>query len=129
MNKYGCLSNQTDQPQRNNLRNKPKQSKTRDQTAIACLNRPTNSCAYSALDNSNSIMDAHTIDNLELADPSAETRNLIARWRDIVKPGVYRMSGGRWKKYHEPRFLRNEKKIIEEQLKSTRRLPTTGEKK
>ena len=26
------------------------------------------------------------------------------------------MSGGSWKKYHEPRFLRNEKKIIEEQL-------------
>ena len=61
-------------------------------------------------------MDAHTIDNLELADPPAETRNLIARWRDIVKPGVYRMSGGRWKKFHEPRFLRNERKYIEEQL-------------
>ena len=26
------------------------------------------------------------------------------------------MSGGRWKKYNEPRFLRNERKIIEEQL-------------
>ena len=42
MNKYGCLSNQTDQSQRENLRNKPKQSKTRDQTATTCLNRPTN---------------------------------------------------------------------------------------
>ena len=61
-------------------------------------------------------MDGHTIDNLERTDPSAETRNFIARWRDIVKPGVQRMSGGRWKKYHEPRFLRNERKIIEEQL-------------
>ena len=61
-------------------------------------------------------MDAHTIDNLERNDRSAETRNLIARWRDIVKPGVHRMSSGRWKKYHEPRFLRNERKIIEEQL-------------
>ena len=61
-------------------------------------------------------MDAHTIDNLERTDPSAETRNLIARWRDILKPGVYRMFGGRWKKYHESRFLRNERKIIEEQL-------------
>ena len=111
MDNFGCLSNQTDQSQRGNLRNKPKQSKTRDQTAIACLNRPTNSCAYSAFDNSNSNMDAHTIDNLELTDPSAETRNLIARWREIVKPGVYRMPGGRWKKYHELRFLRNEKKI------------------
>ena len=116
MNKIGCLSNQIDQSQHENLRNKPKQSKTRDQTAIACLNRPTNSCAYLASDNSNSIMDAHTIDNLERTDPSAETRNLIARWRDIVKPGVYRMSGGRWKKDHEPRVLRNERKTIEEQL-------------
>ena len=35
-------------------------------------------------------MDARTIDNLELTDPSAETKNLIARWRDIVEPGVYR---------------------------------------
>ena len=26
------------------------------------------------------------------------------------------MSGDRWKKYHEPRFLRSERKIIEEQL-------------
>ena len=52
-------------------------------------------CANSSLDKVNRIMDACTIDNLELADPSAETRNLIARWRDIVKPGVYRMSGGR----------------------------------
>ena len=35
-------------------------------------------------------MDARTIVDLELADPSAETRNLIAHWRDTVKPGVYR---------------------------------------
>ena len=89
MNKFGCLSNQIDQSQRKNLRNKPKQFKTRDQT---------------------------TIDNLERTDPSAETRNLIARWRDIVEPGVYRMSSCRWKKYHEPRFLRIQRKIIEEQL-------------
>ena len=44
-----------------------------------------------------------------------ETRYLIARWRDIVKPGVYRQSGGRWKNYHEPKFLRNERRVIEEQ--------------
>ena len=61
-------------------------------------------------------MDAHTIDNLERTDLSAQTRNLIARWRDLVKPGVYRMSGSRWKKYHEPRILRNERKILEGQL-------------
>ena len=61
-------------------------------------------------------MDEKTTNNLELADSSAKTRNLIARWRDIVKPGVCRQSGGRWKKYHEPRFLRIERRIIEEQL-------------
>ena len=53
---------------------------------------------------------------MELADPPAKTRNLIARWREIVKPGVYRQSGGRQKKYHELRFLRNERWIIEEEL-------------
>ena len=61
-------------------------------------------------------MDDRTIDNLEIADLSAENRQLIVRWRDIVKPGIYRQSGGRWKKYNEPKFLRNERKIIEEQL-------------
>ena len=89
MNKFGCLSNQIDQSQRENLRNEPKQSKVREQTAIACRNRPTDNHAYSAFDSSKSTMNAHTIDNLERNDPSAETRNLIARWRDIVKPGVY----------------------------------------
>ena len=43
-------------------------------------------------------MDVRTFDNLELAVPCEETRNRIARLRDIVKPGVYRQSGGRWKK-------------------------------
>ena len=61
-------------------------------------------------------MDATTVNNLEIADPSAETRNLIARWRDIVKPGIYRQYGGYWKKYHKPKFLRNEIRIVEEEL-------------
>ena len=116
MIKYGCLSNHLDQSQRENVRNQPKHPKTLEQTASACLNQPTKSCAYSALDKFNPIVDTRTIDNLELADPSAETRYLMARWRAIVKPGVYKMSGGRWKKYHEPRILRKERKIIEEQL-------------
>ena len=114
--KYGCLSNHVDQSQSETLHNKPKQSNTREQTAIACLNRPTTSSVNSQTTKSKLIMDANTINNLELADPSAESRNLIARWRDIVKPGVYRQSGGRWKKYHEPNFLRNERRIIEGQL-------------
>ena len=34
----------------------------------------------------------------------------------MVKPDIYRQSGDRWKKCHEPKFLRNERKIIEEKL-------------
>ena len=62
-------------------------------------------------------MDARTIDKIKLADPSAETKKVIGRWRDLVKPGVYRQSI-RWsveQKHHEPRFLRNERSILEEQ--------------
>ena len=79
MNKYGCLCNRLDKSQRETLRNTPKQSKAREQTSIACFIQQTNSCANSSLDKGNPIMDARTIDNLELADPAAETRNLIAR--------------------------------------------------
>ena len=61
-------------------------------------------------------MDAKIIDNLERIDSSQETANLIARWRNIVKPGIYRLSNGKWKKYHEPKFLRGERKTIEEKL-------------
>ena len=61
-------------------------------------------------------MDARTIDNLEATDSSPETTELIQRWRDIVKPGIYRLTGAKWKKYHEPEFLRSERKVIEERL-------------
>ena len=61
-------------------------------------------------------MDARTIDNLEAADSSPGTTELIQRWINIVKPGIYRLTGGKWKKYHEPKFLRNERKVIEERL-------------
>ena len=39
-------------------------------------------------------MDARSIDNLEAADSSPETTELIQRWRNIVKPGIYRLTGG-----------------------------------
>ena len=61
-------------------------------------------------------MDARTIDTLESIDSSQETTDLIERWRNTVKPGVYRLSNGKWKKYHETKFLRNERKTIEERL-------------
>ena len=114
--KYGCLSNHFNQSHDATRISESKHSKTRDKTAIACLNRPPESCINSITNSNNLTMDARTIDNREAADSSAETRQLIARWRDIVKPGIYRQSRGRWKKYHEPKFLRNERKIIEERL-------------
>ena len=107
MTEYGCLENQLDQSRSKILRNETKQSNTYEQTVIACLIQPAKCCTSSHHTKVNLNMDARAIDNLELADPSAEIRNLIARWRDIAKPGVNRQSGGRWKKYHEPRFLRN----------------------
>ena len=50
-------------------------------------------------------MDIRTINDLEITDPSAETRNLITKWRDMVKPGFFRQSEGRWKKYHKPKLF------------------------
>ena len=119
----GCLSNHFNQSQRR-TQNKtprkaniePKQSKTRERSAIDCLkNVQISRSNYIATENKFT-MDARTIDNLEQADPSAERRHLVARWRDIVKPGIYRLSGGRWKKYQQPKFLRNERRLIEEKF-------------
>ena len=61
-------------------------------------------------------MDVKTIENIETKYNSAEITELTTRWKEIVKPGIYRMTGGRWKRYHEPKFLRNERKVIEERL-------------
>ena len=61
-------------------------------------------------------MDAKTIENIEATYNSAEITELTTRWKEIVKPGNYRMTGGRRKRYHEPKFLRNEGKVIEERL-------------
>ena len=61
-------------------------------------------------------MDVLIIDNLAAVDSSTETTELIQRWKEIVKPGIYRMTGRKWKKYHELKFLRNERRVIEERL-------------
>ena len=61
-------------------------------------------------------MDAKTIKNIETKYNSAEITEQTTRWKKIVKPGIYRMTGGRWKRYHELKFLRNERKVIEERL-------------
>ena len=121
--KYSCLSNHFNQSKHGTQKettskanNTPKHSITREQTAIDCLKSSQVSSSFQTASKAKIIMDARTIDILERAENSAETRYLIARFRDIVKPGVYRQSGGRWKKYHEPKFLRNERRVIEEQL-------------
>ena len=41
---------------------------------------------------------------------------MIERWRIIVKPGIFRISSGKWKKYHEPKSLRGERREIEKRL-------------
>ena len=64
-------------------------------------------------------MDVRTIDNLAAVDSSAENTELIQRWKENVKPGIYRMTRGKSKEYHEPKFLRNERRVIEERLQQS----------
>ena len=111
---FGCLSNHFNQSQSTNgtanltKANKHRSSdNTREQNAIHSLIRTPNS------DVTLMTMDAKIIDNLEKIESSQGTVNLIERWRNIVKKGIYRLSNGKWKKYHEPKFLRGERKIIE----------------
>ena len=122
ISKYGCLSNHVDQSQNgmdeseHKTNNKPRSSDAREQTAIDCHKLTADTCIIQNLNNSQSKMDARTIDHLETIDSSQETTDLIRRWREILKPGICRMTGGKWKKYHEPKFLRSERKVIEERL-------------
>ena len=66
-------------------------------------------------------MDTITLDHIAAIDSSAETTELIQQWKDIVKPGIYRLTGGKWKKYHETKLLRKERKVIEERLQQIMR--------
>ena len=116
VSKFGCLNHFNKSQSMNGIANLTKANKhrssdnTREQNAIHSLIRTPNS------DVNILTMDAKIIDNLERIDSSQETANLIERWRNIVKPGIYRLSNGKWKKYHEPKFLRGERKIVEEKL-------------
>ena len=117
VSKFGCLSNHFTQSQSTNgaanltKANKHRSSdNTREQNAIHSLIRIPNS------DVNLLTMDAKIIDNLERIDSSREKANLNARCRNIGKPGIYRLLNGKWKKYHEAKFLRGEKKIIEEKF-------------
>ena len=62
------------------------------------------------------IMDQKTVEELEKLDQSEETVERIKRWREIVKPGEYRVSGGIWKRYRPPKYQRNEQIQIESKL-------------
>ena len=80
--KYGCLSNRINQSQSNasntsphKTNNIPKQRKTPKLTAIDCLTASSNSRAKL---NDFTEMDAKAINNLELAESSAELRNLFS---------------------------------------------------
>ena len=69
--KYGYLSEPTSEP---------KNSNKREQTAITSIIQLTKSFINSVSSKKKMNMDAGTIDNLKIADPSAKTRNLISNW-------------------------------------------------
>ena len=118
ISKHGCLSNHVNQSESKTVENgrkannKPRTQDARKQIAIDCLNNSTST--RNALESLK--MDIKPIDNLAAVDSSAETTELIQRCKEIVKPGIYHMTGGKWKKYQEPKFLRNERRVIEERL-------------
>ena len=59
--KYGCRSNHFNQSHDATRISELKHSKTREQTAIACLNRPRESCINLIANSNNLTMDARTI--------------------------------------------------------------------
>ena len=121
--KFGCLSNHFNQSQSKNKRTKLSKANkyrstdnTREQNAISSRDRTTKSDVEFKSKSNLITMDAKTIDSLEKINSSKRTTDLIERWRNIVKPGVYRLSNGKLKKYLEQKFLRGEKRTIEETL-------------
>ena len=126
ISKYGCLSNHTSQSENGTEKserksnNEPLTNDTRKQTAINCLYSDVHTRSNPNKSNNSKhttlTMDARTIENIKARINSAEITELTTRWKEIVKPGIYRMTGGRWKRYHEHKFLRNERKVIEERL-------------
>ena len=127
ISKHGCLSNQFDQSEgetdksEHKENNKLRSKETREQTAIYRLNNTALTRTKTKPPNSNSTMDVRTIDQIAATDPSVETTELVQRWKNIVKPGIYRLTGGNWKKYHEPKLLRSERKVIEERTQQIMR--------
>ena len=69
-----------------------------------------------SIESKNMQVNSILLEELERTDKSAETQELIRRYKEITKPGGYRRSAGKWKRYHEPKSLRPEKLILEEKL-------------
>ena len=104
VSKVGCLSNHFVQSQarsetskRTETNKQPSTEHTREQNTINSIERIESSSINRRNHIDSKTMDARTIDDLERIDNSQETKDLIERWRNIVKPGIYRLSNGKWK--------------------------------
>ena len=73
MTKNGCFSKSLESHKELKL------SKTREQTAITCLNQLTKSCVSLVFTRNRLNMDTRTIDIQEIVDRLAETRHLISQ--------------------------------------------------
>ena len=102
--KYGSLSNYINQSKseqdenERKTKNKPRPKDARKQTAIDCLIDTTftrNSPKPQATKSLNLTMVARTIDNLAAVDYWEETTELIQRWKEMLKPGIDRKTGGK----------------------------------
>ena len=123
VSKFDCLGNHFNQ---SHSENEPKNlteankyrstDNTRERNAIISFDRTTNSDVKFTTTINSITIDPKTIDNFEKICSSQETTDLIGRWRNIVKPGVYQLPNGNWKKYHEPKVLRDEGRTMEERL-------------
>ena len=105
ISKYGCLSNHINQSEHGTDKSdrktnkRPRTNDAGQQTAIDGFYSDTHACLNSNKWNNakciKTTMDARMIDNIEMSNPSAEVTELITQWREIVEPGIYRMTGGR----------------------------------
>ena len=123
MTKYGCLTNSLNQSQRGTQNNfprkantKPKQSKMRDRTAIDCLKNVQISCSNYIATENKITMDARTIDNLEQVTLQRKQDTFLQDGGTSLSPEPIDSPVAAGKKYHEPKFIKNERRVIEEQL-------------
>ena len=61
-------------------------------------------------------MDIRRIEKIEKEDQSEETLELTSRWKELTKPGDYRMSNGVWKNYNPQQHQGQEIGRIEMEL-------------